>query len=486
MFGVTFLGHQGWMIRSGDACVLVDPLLNEKFGEIHALEYSVHPPRVLEPEAFPAIDAVLLSHEHDDHFDIPSLARLDRRIPIFMSAHSSSAAFAILREMGFAVGALVPGVPLDLGELEVIPFSGDHVSVNCADEWDALPLLIRDKRGAGSFFTMVDVMLLPGHVEWVKAHAPRPGLVTWSNNALDWSHMGEGPARDVGTEQCFRSMGAGRQLIVNAWGTPAAMLVCAGGFAFQGEQAWFNQRVFWVDTNAVCRQLSVACRNERFYSALPGQTFWMKDHRLAKVEESTPFLATVPRHQWPVRGRIARPEVPDYSPATARCDLADGEENELRRLLNELAQGLVGGILFRSLHSLLAVEAEGRKPTFALVLRQGTKGAASVYEYDASSCAFVAGVQEKPQEAYLAGLECWETDMLSVLRAEMGPIVLMFGRARLWNALPHRFRFDFLEGLTKMSHPLTRPAEYLRNYRRLWHKHSGVAPQFTARLSNVA
>src|SRR5947208_1272588 len=130
MFVVTFLGHQGWMVRAGNSCVLVDPLLCENFGDIHALEYRVYPPRLMKPELFPPVDALILSHEHDDHFDIASLARLDRRIPVFLSAHSSSAAFAILREMGFTVASLVPGAAIDVGELQVIPFSGDHVSVN--------------------------------------------------------------------------------------------------------------------------------------------------------------------------------------------------------------------------------------------------------------------------------------------------------------------------------------------------------------------
>src|SRR5215211_191057 len=107
-FAATFLGHQGWMIRSGRTCVLVDPLLCEEFGDVHALQYRVYPPRVMRAEAFPPIDAVILSHEHDDHFDIPSLVRLDRRIPIFISVHSSIAAYEILRRIGFAVQPLVP------------------------------------------------------------------------------------------------------------------------------------------------------------------------------------------------------------------------------------------------------------------------------------------------------------------------------------------------------------------------------------------
>ena len=460
--------------------MLVDPLLCEEFGAVHALQYRVHPPRVFGLETFPAVDAVILSHEHDDHFDIPSLARLDRRIPVFISAHSSTAALQIMHEMGFAVRPLVPGLPLTVGELQIIPFSGDHVSVNCADEWDALPYLVRDTRGAGSFFSMVDVALVPAHVQWAKAYAPRPGLVTWSNNALDWSHMSDQVADNVGTEQCFRAMGGGHSLISSAWGKPSAMLMCAGGFAFHGDQAWFNERVFWVDTEAVCAKLASMYRDERFYSALPGQTFWMEGNRLTRIEENTSFLAAAPRAQWPARGRRARGDVPDYAPATGRRDLNTGDDALLREGLNRLAAALVGGFLFRSLHSILAVEAQGRKPTFALVLRHGSEGSSLVFEYDASACAFVPAVAADPRDAYLAGWECWATDLIAVLQREIGPIALMFGRARLWNHLPQRFRFDLQEGLSRVSHPLSSPGGYLPMYRRMWAKSMSTVPTIRA------
>jgi Beta-lactamase superfamily domain len=479
-FGTTFLGHQGWMMRAGRSCVLIDPLLGEDFGAVHALEYRVHPPRIFRAEAFPAVDAVILSHEHDDHFDIPSLARLDRRIPVFISAHSSTAAVQIIREMGFVVEALVPGIPVTIGELQVFPFSGDHMSVNCADEWDALPFLVRDTAGAGSFFSMVDVALVPAHVHWAKAHASRPGLVTWSNNALDWSHMSDHLAPDVGTEQCFRSMGAGHNLIVSEWGKPSAMLMCAGGFAFHGEQAWFNERVFWVDTEQVCARLASIYRDERFLCALPGQTYWMEANRLTRIEDSTSFLAPAPRTQWPARGRRLRADHPDYSPATKRRELRAGDQARLREGLDRLAVALVGGFLFRSLHSILAVEAQGRKPTFALILRHGSDGSALVFEYDASACTFVPAVAANPRDAYLAGWECWATDLIAVLQREIGPIALMFGRARLWNHLPQRFRFDLQEALSRVSHPLSSPDGYLPMYRRMWARSSAIVPTIRA------
>src|SRR5207247_2903160 len=97
MLSTTFLGHQGWLFQSKSSCFLVDPLLCEEFGQAHALEYRVYPPRVFSFENFPKVDGVVLSHEHDDHFAIPSLARLARTIPIFLSAPSSPAAQQPLR-----------------------------------------------------------------------------------------------------------------------------------------------------------------------------------------------------------------------------------------------------------------------------------------------------------------------------------------------------------------------------------------------------
>ncbi|HEX7704390.1 MAG TPA: MBL fold metallo-hydrolase, partial [Kofleriaceae bacterium] len=77
MFSTTFLGHQGWMFQTAKAAILVDPLLCEEFGQAHALGYRVFPPRIWQPENMPILDAVFLTHEHDDHFDLPSLAKLE-------------------------------------------------------------------------------------------------------------------------------------------------------------------------------------------------------------------------------------------------------------------------------------------------------------------------------------------------------------------------------------------------------------------------
>jgi len=480
MLSTTFLGHQGWLFQSKTSAFLVDPLLCEEFGHAHALEYRVYPPRIFSFENFPKIDGVVLTHEHDDHFDIPSLARVERTIPIFLSSRSSTAARQILREMGFTVQPLEPGQKVQFGDLELTPFCGDHVRLNNSDEWDTLPFFVRDVGGSGNFFSMVDITLTEQHLKWARAKDSRPVVISWTNNALDWSHMTDFlPENKKATHEGFIKMGVDHKLITTEWGTPAAIVVCAGGFTFDGDRAWLNQRVFCVDNAAVCQQMSRLYPKEQFHVTRPGQTFWMEGHRLKRVFDDTPFLTTTPPETWPSRGpspdKDQTTPVPDYAPATGRREMQNGDSELLEQRLQEFAGTLVGGTIFKGLYSLLHDQATGRIPTFAMAVRDGSGNERRVYEYVPSACAFVRGAAN-PEKTYLAGLECWGTDLLAILNGELGPIALNFGRARLWNALPDRFFFDLFAEFNRVSHPLRRPGEYLRTYQRLWARSANVSP----------
>ncbi len=490
IFTTTFLGHQGWMFRSARSCILVDPLLCEEFGHAHALSYRVFPPRILKPAAFPRLSAVILTHEHDDHFDIPSLAQIDRRVPVFLSSRSSMAGVRILGEMGFAVHPLIPGAVFEFGELEVVPLCGDHLNSNTGDEWDTLPFLVRHTRGAGSFFSTVDVKMMQSHIDIVRGRVPRPGIVGWTNNAQDWSHVASFlPERGDSTDPAIARMRAGHALIAAGWGTPAAMLMCAGGFSFHGERSWLNQRVFCVDADRVCQSMETLYRPQRFFAARPGQTFHMENNRLKGVDDDTPFLHLAPKATWPSRAIVPMTTFPDYQPATGKKGIGTDEVELLKRRLTEFAGCLLGGVVFKGLYSMLSVEAMGRMHTFAFVLRQDPGQKPLVFEYNPNGCTFDSVQRSEapsidsaqrgdadPREMYLAGMECWAGDLLAVLGGEIGPLCLVFGRAFLWNALPDQFNFDLFSELFRFNHPLRRPEEVYQIYQRLWTQHRQTSP----------
>ncbi len=490
MFATTFLGHQGWLFQTERACLLVDPLLEEEFGQVHVLTRRVYPPRVLQPAAFPPIDAVILTHEHDDHFDIPSLCKLDRRIPIYLSARSSTAAAKILAAMGFAVRPLVPGVVVTCGDLMLLPLCGDHLNTNSGDEWDSLPFVIRDEAGAGSFFSMVDCTLTSGHIALARTFAPRPGLIGYSNNSQDWSHMLSGaPEQTAATAQFASGVLQDLGVIGSMWGQPSGLVLCAGGFSFYGERKWLNRRVFCVDAERVVKTLGAAQPRQLFVSARPGQTLLMQDNQVKRVEKQSPFLGTTPANTWPIRDKAPLGELPDYAPATGRRELGPAARAQLQGRLDELAAMLVGSGLFKSLYSLLEIEGQGKKVTFAFVLRQegpqgsdgGEAGQPLVYVYNPPACSFDLTAVASPRQEFIAGLECWATDLLAVLSGEIGDMALLFGRAALWNALPNRLNFDIFGELQRISGPLRRPAEYLRTYERILKECATVTPTLRPR-----
>jgi L-ascorbate metabolism protein UlaG (beta-lactamase superfamily) len=76
---VTFIGHSTFLIQTAAANILTDPMYSMRAGPWQRLG----PRRVRRPalpiEDLPAISVVLLSHNHYDHCDLPTLRILARR-----------------------------------------------------------------------------------------------------------------------------------------------------------------------------------------------------------------------------------------------------------------------------------------------------------------------------------------------------------------------------------------------------------------------
>lgn len=78
---ITWVGHSTFLIQIGGANVLTDPVWGERASPITWLG----PRRWVEPgidfDALPPIDGVLISHDHYDHLDTPTVRRLAARYP---------------------------------------------------------------------------------------------------------------------------------------------------------------------------------------------------------------------------------------------------------------------------------------------------------------------------------------------------------------------------------------------------------------------
>jgi L-ascorbate metabolism protein UlaG (beta-lactamase superfamily) len=85
MLDVTFINHSTTLIRINDLCILTDPIWSNWLGlPIFGVRRLKEPGIRL--EELPKIDVVLLSHNHFDHMDIPTLRVLrDKFNPVFIA-----------------------------------------------------------------------------------------------------------------------------------------------------------------------------------------------------------------------------------------------------------------------------------------------------------------------------------------------------------------------------------------------------------------
>ncbi|WP_329137980.1 MBL fold metallo-hydrolase [Streptomyces sp. NBC_01476] len=79
---VTWAGHASWVVRIGGLTVLTDPVWSRRIPGTPARVTPVGVPW----SALPPVDAVVISHNHYDHMDAPTLRRLPRHTALFVPA----------------------------------------------------------------------------------------------------------------------------------------------------------------------------------------------------------------------------------------------------------------------------------------------------------------------------------------------------------------------------------------------------------------
>ena len=76
---VTFVNHATVLVQMDGLNVLFDPIWSQRAGPAHSPGEVRHRPPGLSFDELPPIDVVVISHNHWDHCDLPTLAKLDAK-----------------------------------------------------------------------------------------------------------------------------------------------------------------------------------------------------------------------------------------------------------------------------------------------------------------------------------------------------------------------------------------------------------------------
>jgi L-ascorbate metabolism protein UlaG (beta-lactamase superfamily) len=115
---VAWLGHSCTAIRLDGQLIVTDPVLRRRV--LHLIRRTA-----VSPSALASADAILISHTHYDHLDLPSLDQLDLAARGIVPAGAGG----LMRRRGFRdVREVVAGDEVELGPLRVRATHAEHAT----------------------------------------------------------------------------------------------------------------------------------------------------------------------------------------------------------------------------------------------------------------------------------------------------------------------------------------------------------------------
>ena len=153
---LTWLGHSTVLLELSGTRLLTDPVLGSRVMHLRR--------RAPEPADPGALDAVLISHAHRDHLDLPSLRRLDPGATVVSALGTAR----WLRRLGRAVVELSPGDEVQIGGVAVraVPAVHSGRRAPMATRAGAVGFVVEGKRRV---YFAGDTELFPGMADLAEA-----------------------------------------------------------------------------------------------------------------------------------------------------------------------------------------------------------------------------------------------------------------------------------------------------------------------------
>jgi len=175
MIKTTLIGHASMLIQSNKTTILTDPVwFDYLWEEVNVLCPSIE----LDISKIPPIDVLNISHRHQDHFDVRTLAYLAKSETIFkpdavILAPKDNILLEVLNELDFKNIKIVEDfVDIKIGDVTITPTP----SLNEGDYFPEHGLIVND--GEVTIWNQVDTVV-------------NPEIITYINNlygGIDFSH----------------------------------------------------------------------------------------------------------------------------------------------------------------------------------------------------------------------------------------------------------------------------------------------------------
>ncbi len=245
---VTWLGHASFLLRIDGKTIITDPFLSDYASPVPPLGPKRFVPPALRAGELPPIDLLLLTHNHYDHLDLPSLDAMPLApgasavVPLGLNGYVENRGFAEIAELDWHGHFMFKG--LKITAIPAIHFSKRGLFDRNQTLWTSYGLLTADRSiyiagdtAYGSVFTSsamprgFDLGLVP-----IGAYEPR--------HMMRQAHITPEEAVQIG-----RDLGI-KRLIAKHWGTlqltDEPLFEPPGRFRAAAEEAGYPEDDVWV------------------------------------------------------------------------------------------------------------------------------------------------------------------------------------------------------------------------------------------------
>jgi hypothetical protein len=448
---ITFLGHQGWQFENDGHGLLLDPIVEEVGNG--AARLPVWPQRRLDMAQFEPVDAVIISHEHADHFSLSTLLALPRRCTVHIPDLASTAMAGAIASLGFRVERFRALSSFTVAGIEVTALPGLYNML----EPDTYSLLMQDASGA-SFFTAIDTVAHPDLFGWLAQHCPRRTLDNLTNNFIE-------PLRPLVNDPLAhaksRAVVAGSMSEFVRKFSPRRAVVSGQGWSFRGAKSWLNHVFFSVDNDWLIRTAREIEPQVNWLDAAPGTRFALRGDDVT-VDQS-PLIGETQRPSREFNPAAVSRDEP-YEPWTGMTTISPERLHKVCSFIVERYGQILGAYapkLMERLYYLKFQPTRDLTPTLAISLRNGTDS--RIFEFDYGQLLFpdVTATAIRPAAV---GLEIWAADVESLIDAAEEAFMVYESAVRPWSFVPDMIEPAALIEAFLWFTPRFRPQEFLQAY----------------------
>jgi hypothetical protein len=293
----TLVGHACWLFETTIGCFLTDPVLFDPFEEGTVTSC---PRRAVRLEQLPALQGIIISHRHLDHFDLPSLAVLDRRVPVFCPDDP----FLLygLQRLGFGdVRCLAPFVAQQIGGLRLLPTpSLNH---------DVLEYGLVVQDDTGTIFNQVDTFLT---ADTIQRLCREVGQLDVHLAMYASQHFDLFESKRANTAQLH-----GINLHTASRLAAGCVVPAAAGFRFSDDLAWLNRHVFPISQTKFKQDLHEVSPMLRIVEVNPGDTLAIASGQVDVHRQAAAYVTMLEddTHRIAYDAAAPIPALEDHNPA---------------------------------------------------------------------------------------------------------------------------------------------------------------------------